>query len=63
VDAIGKFNIVLMFSINKFPLLYLVFIDEGEVSKNLKVKVKNAHNLPNGLHLIVNYDDKYQAIG
>jgi len=63
VDAIGKFNIVLMFSINKFQLMYLIFTDEDGVSKNLKVKVKDAHNLPNGLRVVVNYDDKYQPIG
>ncbi|QCE11861.1 hypothetical protein DEO72_LG10g3099 [Vigna unguiculata] len=27
------------------------------------VKVKDAHNLPNGLRVVVNYDDKYQPIG
>ncbi|XP_027941099.1 uncharacterized protein LOC114194890 [Vigna unguiculata] len=37
--------------------------NEDGVSKNLKVKVKDAHNLPNGLRVVVNYDDKYQPIG
>ena len=27
------------------------------------MKVKDAHNLSNGLHVVVNYDDKYQSIG
>jgi len=43
--------------------LYLNFIDEHGVSQKLKVKVKDAHNLPNGLRVVVNYDDKYQPIG
>jgi len=42
--------------------MYLNFIDEHGVSQNLKVKVKYAHNLPIGLHVVVNYDDKYQPI-
>ena len=29
----------------------------------MKVKVRDAHNLPNGLKVVVNYDDKYQPIG
>jgi len=28
----------------------------------LKVKVRDAHNLPAGLRVVVNYDDKYQPI-
>ena len=53
----------LTFSIIKFQLMYLIFIDEDGVSKNLKVKVKDARNLPNGLLVVVNYDDKYKPIG
>jgi len=29
----------------------------------LKVKVKDAHNLPSKLRVVVNYDDKYKPIG
>jgi len=43
--------------------MYLNFIDKHGVSQNLKVKVKDAHNLPNGLRVVVNCDDKYQPIG
>jgi len=63
VDAIGKYNIVLLFSFNKFQLMYLIFVDEDGVIKKLKVKVKDDHNLPNGLRVVVNYENKYQPIG
>ena len=43
--------------------MYLNFTDEHGVSQNLKMKVKDAHNFANGLHVVVNYDDKYQPIG
>ena len=63
MDAIGKYNIVLLFSFNKFQLMYLIFVDEDGVIKKLKVKVKDDHNLPNGLRVVVNYENKYQPIG
>jgi len=43
--------------------MYLIFVDGEEVSQKLKVKVKDAHNLPNELRVVVNYDDKFQPIG
>ncbi|XP_027927597.1 uncharacterized protein LOC114184487 [Vigna unguiculata] len=38
-------------------------IDEHGLRQNVKVKVKDALNMPSGLRVIVNYDDKYQPIG
>jgi len=43
--------------------MYLIFIDEEGVIQKLKVKVRDAHNLTNGLRVVVNYDDNYQPIG
>jgi len=39
------------------------FIDGEGVSQKLKVKVRDAHNLPNRLRVVVNCDDKFQPIG
>lgn len=44
-------------------LMYLIYIDELGHTQSLKVKVKDVHNLPNGLRVVVNYDDRYQPIG
>jgi len=63
VEAIGKFNNVFLFSFIKCQLMYLIFIDEHGLRQNVKVKVKDALNMPSGLRVIVNYDDKYQPIG
>ncbi|XP_068464843.1 uncharacterized protein [Phaseolus vulgaris] len=38
-------------------------IDGEGVSQKLKVKVRDAHNLPTGLRVVVNYDDNFQPIG
>jgi len=43
--------------------MYLVFIVGEGFSQKLKVKVRDAHSLPNGLHVVVNYDDNFQPIG
>ena len=45
--------------------LSLIFLDEdgGTQKLKLKLKVKDIHNLLNGLCVLVNYDDKYQLIG
>ncbi|KAK8464192.1 hypothetical protein PHAVU_011G145200 [Phaseolus vulgaris] len=52
VDAIDK---IFFFSLH-------VINGEG-VSQKLKVKVRDAHNLPTGLRVVVNYDDNFQPIG
>ncbi|QCD83149.1 hypothetical protein DEO72_LG2g3492 [Vigna unguiculata] len=33
-----------------------------KITQSLKVKVKDVHNLPIGLRVVVNYDDRYQPI-
>ncbi|KAL2321267.1 hypothetical protein Fmac_030236 [Flemingia macrophylla] len=38
-------------------------IDDHGVTQKLKVKVKDVHNLPCGLHIVVDYDERFQAIG
>lgn len=38
-------------------------IDEQGVTKKLKVKVKDVHNLAIGLRIIVEFDDLFQPIG
>jgi len=43
--------------------MYLIYIDEHGHAQSLKVKVKDVHNLPVGLRVVVNYDDRYQPIG
>jgi len=43
--------------------MYLNFIDENGVTQKLNVKVKDVHNLANGLRVVVNYDDKHQPMG
>jgi len=39
-----------------------LFLDEEGVTQKLKVKVRDAHNFPIGLRVVVNYDDKCQPI-
>jgi len=43
--------------------MYLIYIDKHGHTQSLKVKVKDVHNLLVGLRVVVNYDDRYQAIG
>ncbi|KAK8473512.1 LOW QUALITY PROTEIN: hypothetical protein PHAVU_001G154901 [Phaseolus vulgaris] len=41
----------------------LYFIDEHGVTQKTKLKVRDAHNLPIGIRVVVNYDDIFQPIG
>ncbi|ESW06796.1 hypothetical protein PHAVU_010G077600 [Phaseolus vulgaris] len=70
VDTIGKDMLILMlcfsFSFNYFHCIYLnvlYFIDEHGVTQKMKLKLRDAHNLPTGIHVVVNYDDNFQPIG
>ncbi|XP_068483278.1 uncharacterized protein [Phaseolus vulgaris] len=38
-------------------------IDEHGVTQKTKLKVRDAHNLPIGIRVVVNYDDNFQPIG
>ncbi|XP_068474697.1 uncharacterized protein [Phaseolus vulgaris] len=38
-------------------------IDEHGVTQKMKLKVRDAHNLPTGTRVVVNYDDNFQPIG
>ena len=70
VDTIGKHMLILLlcfsFSFNYFHCRYLnvlYFIDEHGVTQKTKLKVRDAHNLPIGTRVVVNYDDNFQPIG
>ncbi|KAK7357023.1 hypothetical protein VNO80_16304 [Phaseolus coccineus] len=41
----------------------LYFVDEHGVTQKMKLKVRDAHNLPSGIRVVVDYDDNFQPIG
>jgi len=52
-----------LITFNIDTLMYLYLIDEHEVTQKMKLKDRDAHNLPTRLRVVINYDDKFQPIG
>ncbi|XP_070028365.1 uncharacterized protein [Nicotiana sylvestris] len=48
---------------NEEPHWFVDVIDERQVIKAIRLKVKDVHNLDKGLHIIVEFDEYHAAIG